>query len=65
VELELEIVMRNFTAVGKEQEDRQTCYVALELHSDIGLPKDRWITLNLPDRTGVDEARAQANCRFR
>lgn len=52
--------MRNFTATVKEREVGQPCYVALELKDDIGLPKDRWITLNLPEGTGLDEARAVA-----
>lgn len=53
--------MRNFTATVKEREEGQPCYVALELDSDIGLPRDRWITLNLRDGTGVDEANAVAS----
>lgn len=52
---------RNFTATVKEREVGQPCYVALELKDDIGLPTDRWITLNLPEGTGLDEARALAN----
>lgn len=52
--------MRNFTATVKEREVRQPCYVVLELEGDIGLPQDRCITLNLPDGTGLDEARTVA-----
>ena len=52
--------MRNFTATVKEREVGQPCYVALELHSDVGLPRDKWITLNLPEGTGLEEAKAVA-----
>lgn len=52
--------MRNFTATVKEREVGQPCYVALELKGDIGLPADRWVTLNLPEGTGLEEAKALA-----
>jgi hypothetical protein len=45
--------MRNFTATVKEREVGQPCYVALELKSDIGLPANKWVTLNLPEGTGL------------
>lgn len=52
--------MRNFTATVKEREVGQPCYVALELKSDIGLPANKWLTLNLPEGTGLEEAKAVA-----
>lgn len=52
--------MRNFTATVKEREVGQPCYVALELHSDVGLPREKWITLNLPEGTGLEDAKAVA-----
>ena len=52
--------MRNFRATVKERDAGQPCFVAVELSDDIGLPKDRWITLNLPEGTGFEEARAVA-----
>ncbi len=52
--------MRNFTATVKEREVGQPCFVVLELKDRIGLPEGRDVTLNLPEGTGLDEARAVA-----
>lgn len=53
-------MQRNFVATVKERDVGQPCFVALELHVDIGLPSGREITLDLPEGTGLDEARAVA-----
>lgn len=52
---------RNFVATVKERDVGEPCFVVLELNDDIGLPNDLAITLNLPDGTGFDEARAVAS----
>lgn len=54
--------MRNFTATVKEREVGQPCYVALELKGDIGLPADRWVTLNLPEGTASKKRRPSRGC---
>lgn len=52
--------MRNFTASVKERDVEQPCFVVLELKDRIGLPEGRDVTLNLPEGTGLDEARTVA-----
>ena len=52
--------MRNFAATVKERQVGEPCRIVFELDSDIGLADDRWITLNMPEGTGLAEAKEVA-----
>ena len=52
--------MRNFTATVKERDVGQPCFIVLEPGAAIGLPADRQVVLDMPEGSGLEEARAVA-----
>jgi hypothetical protein len=52
--------MRNFTATVKERDVGQPCFVVFEPAEAIGLPADRQVVLDMPEGSGLEEARAVA-----
>ena len=51
---------RNFVVTVKERDVGEPCFVVFELHEDIGIG-NKQVRLNLPEGTGIEEAKALAS----
>ena len=51
----------NYRATVKERQDGEPCFVALELHEDVGLQGKQTIVFDMPDETTVAYARRVAD----